>query len=283
MEIFGYSERGVMNALFYEMTFNEKAESEMKAFLKLAWTLDDLEGSSGVKDWESFENFKLYMEFSLSDFGDPDLVIIANKRTEEGKKTERVVIFVEAKVSECSNYSIMDAFKKYTENINKKEFIKGETSNLFFQLKLKQRLFETRGYIPDCEYEYVRKEKEEGTPFDKIQMTRNKGKEVYRSIGNNPVVRKFVDEIKNCQSALYIALVPELKEELKEVSDSVRMELGDIYLISWQDIYKSEQLKKYVEKTISFNQGIDPTLKSKDKVGKSQILNNPIQRRKRRV
>lgn len=258
MKIIGYSERGAMNALFYGMAFKED-ENAMKKFLDLA----------GISDVDNYSNFKLYMEFSLSDFGDPDLVIMANK----GEK-ESVVIFVEAKVSDCSSYSLNKAFKTHVDNIGKQEFVDGETSNLFFQLRLKNRLFKTIKEIPKSEEKYERNVNESNEDFDKIAMTRKKGKDVYRSIGNNPVVRRFVDEIRNCQSALYIAIIPE-KDEIKENKDKydkVEKELGGIYFVTWQEIF--DNLNEYVEETIAFNQGPDPLTVSKKL--KNQILNTPI-------
>ena len=57
MDIIGYSERGAMNALFYEMAL-KYGESEMRRFLRLA----------GFNDSEEYFNFILYIEFSLSTY-----------------------------------------------------------------------------------------------------------------------------------------------------------------------------------------------------------------------
>lgn len=68
IKIIGYSERGAMNALFYGIALNkdEKAANEaMNEFLHMAG------------ETETFQDFELYSEFSLSGFGDPDLVITA--------------------------------------------------------------------------------------------------------------------------------------------------------------------------------------------------------------
>ena len=257
MKIIGYSERGAMNALFYGMAFKED-ENAMKEFLKLA----------GISDVDNYSNFELYMEFSLSDFGDPDLVIKANK----GGKS--VVIFVEAKVSDCSSYSLNKAFKTHVDNIGKQEFVDGETSNLFFQLRLKNRLFKTIKEIPKSEEKYERNVKKTNKEFDKIAMTRIQGNDVYRSIGNNPVVRKFVDEIRNCQSALYIAIIPENDEieENKEEYNKVEEELGGIYFITWKKIFKNQTLEKHVKQTIEFNEGPDPLTVSKKLKNQMRII-----------
>jgi len=60
MEIVGYSERGAMNALFYGIALNrdeKAANAAMNVFLRMAG------------ETETFHNFKLYSEFSLSEFG----------------------------------------------------------------------------------------------------------------------------------------------------------------------------------------------------------------------
>ena len=58
MEIYGYSERGAMNALFYEMSFKDEqsAEKDLHEFLRTA----------GIEKPEQYESFELYTESSLS-------------------------------------------------------------------------------------------------------------------------------------------------------------------------------------------------------------------------
>ncbi len=51
-----------------------------------------------------------------------------------------------------------------------------------------------------------------------------------------------------------------------------------IHFIYWEDIYQkfSKELGfETLTQTIIFNQGVDPKIKSEDRI-KSQILNNPI-------
>ena len=87
MEIVGYSERGAMNALFYGIALNrdeKAANAAMNVFLGMAG------------ETETFHNFKLYSEFSLSGFGAPDFVITA-----ENQSGETIVFFIEAKASAC--------------------------------------------------------------------------------------------------------------------------------------------------------------------------------------
>ena len=84
MEIVGYSERGAMNALFYGIALNrdeKAANAAMNRFLGMAG------------ETETFHNFKLYSEFSLSEFGNPDFVITA-----ENQSGETFVFFIETRV-----------------------------------------------------------------------------------------------------------------------------------------------------------------------------------------
>lgn len=124
IKIVGYSERGAMNALFYGIALNkdEKAANEaMNEFLHMAG------------ERETFQDFELYSEFSLSGFGDPDLVITA--KNELGKT---IVFFIEAKAS-AGGYYELDKQKSHHEEYLKDhtKYNKNHTSNLFFQLKEK--------------------------------------------------------------------------------------------------------------------------------------------------
>jgi hypothetical protein len=83
-----------------------------------------------------------------------------------------------------------------------------------------------------------------------------------------------VDEIRNCQSALYIAIIPEKDEIKEEKYDEVEKELGGIYFVTWKKIFKNQTLEKHVKQTIEFNEGPDPLTVSKKL--KNQILNTPI-------
>ena len=71
MKIVGYSERGIMNALFYGIALDEKKDGlkAMREFLRI----------SGVDNYNNYIDFELYPEFSLSDFGDPDILIKAKQ------------------------------------------------------------------------------------------------------------------------------------------------------------------------------------------------------------
>lgn len=234
MKIIGYSERGAMNALFYGMAI-KKDDAAMNKFLSLA----------GIND--AYSNFRLYIECSLSDFGDPDLVIIADK---DGLKNE-TVFFVEAKVSERKKFDLKQQQDKHDKG-------KYDASNLFFQLRSKEYFFnhECKG----CEPERY-KEKS----FDIIKCKKEKhGNENCRELGKNGIVNKFADEIKKCKSAEYIAIIPEQKE-----AHPIKSYGFPIRFISWETI--CSEFGAYIDNAIVFNQYED---KNKNLI--SQVLNNPM-------
>ena len=120
MEIVGYSERGAMNALFYGIALN-RDEKAANVFLKMAG------------ETETFHNFKLYSEFSLSGFGVPDFVITA-----ENHSGETIVFFIEAKASAGKCYDLKEEKRRHEEYIkDHTKYADGHSSNLFFQLKEK--------------------------------------------------------------------------------------------------------------------------------------------------
>ena len=223
MNIIGYSERGVMNALFYGIALKQDIES-MKNFLKEA----------GIE--EDYDDYTVYSEFSLSDFGDPDMVIIADKKG-GGKE----VIFIEAKVSVGNTFKLTDQYNKHKNYIEQEEYKSGNSSNLFFQLRQKYYFFQTKGD--------VNKQKDFNIP--RLIKCYDRHLKQERRIGNNEVVLKFANCIKNCDSAHYVAIIPECDRP-----DNIKEELGfDIHFVNWEQL--TGPFEKCLSKTIEFNQTVN--------------------------
>ena len=240
MEIYGYSERGAINALFYEMALRKDSEQEFVKFLEKA----------NVSNASEYHNFELYNECSLSRFGSPDLVVVAKRNGVS------VVFFIEGKVSECSGFRMKTVIKEYKK--------KSDSSNLLIQIRQKQNFFNSRYLFPDSE-NAVKKENLIETSLGP------------RSIGNNPIVRKFVDKIKKCQEAKYIAIVPDINNEDGDWKKKLDEEgFNELLIISWETIRDNFKSYKLLKDTLEFNEGDDPTIKTPSKKKKSQILNNPI-------
>jgi hypothetical protein len=243
MKIYGYSERGAMNALFYEMALMKDSDKEFVKFLEIA----------NVPNANDYQNFKIYNECSLSRFGTPDLVVVAQR------ENVNVVFFIEGKVSECSGFRMESIIKEYKDTKKRPN-----SSNLLFQIRQKQNLYNFRNSLPDSS-KVVKID-------DKIETSLGT-----RSIGNNPIVRKFVDVIKNCQEAKYIAIVPDISNEDNEWKNKLEKEgFNELLFISWESIRKNFSSYKLLNDTFEFNEGDDPRIKTPSKKKKSQILNNPI-------
>lgn len=219
MKIIGYSERGAMNALFYGIALKEDNEG-IKKFLEIA----------GIKG--NYDNYTIYPEFSLSKFGDPDMVIIAHK-----KEDKKEVIFIEAKVSEGNQFTLLKEYSDHKEYIKQKVYKSGNSSNLFFQLRQKFYFFQTKGDVNN--------QKDLNIPRIFKYYDRQLKKE--RKIGKNEVVLRFADCILKCDSAHYVAIFPEC-----ERPDNIKKELGfDIHFVSWEEIIQNFSV--YLNDTFDFN------------------------------
>jgi hypothetical protein len=69
MRVIGYSERGAINALFYEIAYSNRPTELLKEFLALA------KFSTTESIGASLTDARVLMEQSLSDFGDGDAVV----------------------------------------------------------------------------------------------------------------------------------------------------------------------------------------------------------------
>ncbi|MCR4849381.1 MAG: hypothetical protein K5920_11115 [Bacteroidales bacterium] len=250
MKIVGYSERGAMNALFYGIALDQehKGIEAMKEFLKLAC----------IEDAEGFSDFELYPEFSLSDFGEPDLMIKA-----KFKNKDSIMFFIEAKVSANDRYDLKTQ-KDIHDSYLKDHAIHsdGHSSNLFYQFKLKNYFFQLKDCFSEESRLKIVQERIDKNIDPAIVTTGNR----HRKIGKNGVVNWIVnDVIKECVMAKYIAIIPEKKSNIIDCG-------FQIHCVSWQEIFDNPILKDYVYETIISNK----------QNGISQILNNePKSRRKK--
>src|SRR5690242_10472620 len=88
MQLLGYSERGFVNAFFYEVFQHPGPDDIMRAFLDLAhWPL--LPSRPSVVESASVDT--VLIEQSFSDFGDADVLILAST------PQEKMSFFCEAK------------------------------------------------------------------------------------------------------------------------------------------------------------------------------------------
>lgn len=207
MEIVGYSERGAMNALFYGIALKKDKEA-FAEFLKIIGI------ESSVSDVEFF------MEFSLSEYGSPDLLVTfyTNK--------QKHILFIEAKASCGKCYKLDKALSDYKKTEECQERYDGYSSNLYYQLAMK-RLF-----------------------FDNLSDSIS-GKDILgidgrnHNIGKNFVVRTICDKIKDCEKAHYIAIVPE-----SEIPSQAPEYITHVF---WEDLFNCPKLKPYLINTWNIN------------------------------
>ena len=263
--LYGYSERGVMNALFYGIAYRGD-ENNLRKLLKLA--VND--------EADNYLDFKIIMEGSLSDFGDSDAIIIAKRKNTENIQT---VFFIEAKVSNGDNKNTLEKrYKDFCNNFNSNKREGGYSSNLFYQLCLKHYLFKLTRIIKDNSdlNEYKDKNLEDliklADYVDYKGYITRKGSNKRRKFGKNPVVHKFINDIKNCSDAKYIAIVPDPNENNidKSIKNFIRDKnidiitqpdfIDNLHFITWHQIkdewLKNEELNENIQKSIEYNQNL---------------------------
>ena len=192
----GYSERGVLNSLLFEIRYASDGATLLDRLIAEAkFPLTHNKPSAGVAT--------VLVEQSLSDFGTPDVIIL--KTSSAGN----CAIFVEAKVqtAQSSRWQFCDQFSKFESGLElivkssdydaRKKMKEKLAGNIFTQLYQKQRLV---SFLKDGNYSIL----ENGVDFPSWS-TKPK-----RKIGENPVVLRAVKVIqRNVDSVFFLALVPD--------------------------------------------------------------------------
>ena len=216
----GYSERGIFNALLHEICNSTHAKELLRKLLLLVKT------STGTSFEKSIHGGELFIEPSLSDFGDVDAIALIHG---EGWRRS---IFFEGKVKSAQRRS-------WTVNQEWKKFISGlserlESSNLFAQLYYKIRFANT---LKDGGIKALQL----GIDFPACSKKR------IRKIGANPVVLRMTSIIeKYLDESFFIMIVPDNPRRVSEFFendltsfDSTRLQGWDIShwgYLCWQDV-----------------------------------------------
>lgn len=204
MKIVGYSERGAMNALFYGIAQadDKKAFAEFLKIIGIDYNVSDVE---------------FFMEFSLSEFGSPDLLVTFNA------DDQKHILFIEAKTSCGKKYELGKAFENFKRT---RERYDGYSSNLYYQLSMKYLFFENLPYSIDI------------NGIEGLDGRTHK-------IGDNFVVKAICDKIKDCKVAHYIAIVP--KSDIP--SDAPKY----IKHIFGEELFNCPKLNPYLKDTWDIN------------------------------
>jgi len=203
MEISGYSECGVINALFYEIAYFGKSLHLLKELLALAYCPSLVEFSQSLTD------VRVFMEQSLSDFGDADVILLLDAGDKKG------VAFIEAKVksSQRNEWKLEQEFEKFKNGCNSGDK-KLSSSNLFTQLYHKHRFLNG---LSETGIEGLKK----GIDFPECSAKKT------RRIGNNVVVLSAVMEIEPYrENAWYVVLVPDTATAVRDFySDFIKNDM----------------------------------------------------------
>lgn len=191
MQVIGYSERGIVNALFHEIKHSPEPESLLEKLLsRVRFPLAD-RLSLSVSDAE------VLIEQSFSQFGSADALLVV-------RSAERAVsAFIEAKVG--AKWSIEKEFQDFKDGTKTRV----SSSNLFTQLYHKVRLVAglRQGGIPGLQ---------EGIGFP--QSSKRK----MRKIGSNPVVLRAVEKLAGyLDETYYVAMLPNRPEELQRLFENL--------------------------------------------------------------
>ena len=219
MKILGYSERGIINSLIFEIG-GDKAL--MDGFVKEI-------GIEGLFKPEQPKDYEILLEQSFSGFGDADLIVIIEY--ESCKK----VLFIEGKVktSQRKHWSLHKQFNKY----NEKKKYNGYSSNLFFQLYLKRLLMKKKDTIKNN------------------RKSKIIGRFRERKIGENEIVWKAFKKLLKIEKAYYVGLIPSTN---KEIYDFEKVNNTGLHFLAWETIHKfckdNEKLEKVV-KIFDYNDG----------------------------
>lgn len=241
MNIIGYSERGAINSLLYEIYFSPNAESLLsQLFSRITFPFLD-EPPIVVQDAQ------VLIEQSFSDFGDADAVFLINTGI------KKISIFLEAKVKSYQKaiWSIQEEFNKFKNNVNSKV----SSSNLFVQLYHKLILFYN---LKDANFINLKV----GVKFPYCSSKQ------MRKIGNNEVVLRAVEMVKGyIDSDYYVALVPDSRLNVTKFYENIlknftpegfqRWNCSRYGFLVWEDIreycYKNN-LKNTLE-LLKYNEG----------------------------
>lgn len=233
VEVLGYSERGIFNSIvFYLQEYPEL----MSDFLKVL-QIDNSECFG-----ESIK-YTILNEQSFSDFGDSDLVIIAENNCTKTK----TVVFIEGKVKTSQgSFSINRNFN----DLKQENVFDGISSNIFVQLYYKYLLINVLNY-----------DKTDTSSYNLPDIfKKNDGND--RKIGKNEIVKAAMEKIKSADTYYFVAILPkteDLKKRFEELNATVfqtkPIPIEKIQSVSWEDVKNLFGNDSIVLKTFDYNNG----------------------------
>jgi hypothetical protein len=254
MEILGYSERGIVNSLFYEIKYNEEPERLLREFIGMIYFPQNNE-KINLPDKDKDFDVEILIEQSFSEFGDPDIVLIICD-TSSGTRSKQVV-FGEAKVNNWkNNFTLKREYEKFQKgkNIigNDSDPGRGFSSNLFTQIYHKWMLIETL-----IEKDGIA-QLENGI---ELPLRSSPSKPKISKIGTNNVVRKAIEKLQDYDLSFFVSIIPESLPDIKkfiEGTDWNSEKIKNWGFLSWKDVdtfCKKNNLAETLM-TFDFNKGV---------------------------
>jgi hypothetical protein len=204
VKVTGYSERGAVNALLYEIAYSNKPLPLLKHFLRLAHFPKGKQIGSGLTD------ARVLIEQSLSDFGDADAILLLDA---DGSKT---AVFLEAKVkpAQTNSWTLEQEFTDFKQGCSTNG--KLDSSNLFTQIYHKARFIEGLRCDPDSL-----------TTLTKVLKFPQASTKPVSKIGSNPVVLRAVEAINQYREDVrFLSLVPDTPPAVRCFFDQFRDKSG---------------------------------------------------------
>lgn len=185
IEVRGYSERGMINAMIYEMMYSPDGINLLKSLLKLCIF------PYSNPNFETIQHAKFRIEQSFSDFGNLDLLILL-----DGENKQAILLEAKVKTYQATHWSISTEWGRFKNVVQGTLPRSKVVSNLFIQLYRKMCL--------------TRKVKAIDMPFQKDAIMSR------WSLGNNAIVREAAQELAQyCSNVWYVVLIPDSEENLK--------------------------------------------------------------------
>lgn len=194
LEVRGYSERGMINALFYEMRYSRNGLCLLKDLLGLC----SFPNAAEAPCLGEVSDAKVRIEQSFSTFGDLDVLVLLDGAPKQA-------VFIEAKVKtvQKNEWKVEKEWMTFRQILKKLEadptigaWKKPMPSNLFVQLYRKLRL--------------VRR------VSDRDSMPEPDLIDASFDLGQNTIVRDAAKELANyCKRSWFVAILPDSPERLK--------------------------------------------------------------------
>lgn len=212
MKLFGYSERGMVDAILYSLYFEGNfngTRNDLLIGLLGKIKMPRIPETTWSNLLTNSDEFEVYIENTLSEFGNPDIVILCKQSDKYS-----ACIFIEAKVSREKDVIIRE-FDKFCSQIVERKGLadKGTSSLLFSQLCLKwlMKIKTANGHVSNADMGKL-------LALNLSKSSQSSKLEIGRKIGSNNIATGLLDKIESIDSnkTYYVALIPDQGKNLHD-------------------------------------------------------------------